>query len=847
MKTRQFLLLLAVCVMNIYLSGCTSVQPWERGNFAKPHMALDPNPLLSSLSQHNYNSREGAAGGDGPEVVGVTKFRQAKLKPKQTTNTSLQALTAAALALPGLVALPAFAADEEVSFQYGHFQEGKRQLFDSKSQLNPIEVDSIQGMAKIKLAERIRFAFNYVQDTWSGATPISTAPVVRDANKLRVREDINSGASPYLQSTPGIFDKDFRPVKLSDPDNPDSAPAGADTRLVHTLSFASPETRKQGDFKLSYDWDDASVDVGGGLSVENDYESRFANLGGRWDFNQKRTSVNAGVSYTNSHTQARLDHSAYDYYRFKSFPYKSQIQFLPDGGHLLSGNREDWAGHLGLTQIINKNALVSLNLGYTYSGGFMENPYKAVTFMFVDPNAVRPDGYLNGTYASLLEKRPDERNQWTESLRYVQHIDAVDAALHFGYRFSHDDWGINAHTFDADWAQPLGAGWTITPKVRYYSQSAADFYQPVFLSKQALPQFNQISQTSLPDNYSSDHRLSGYGALSGGVTISKQVAKGLKFDLGFEYYSHAGSLKLGGGGEGAYADFNYYVANAGMTVNLDALSASAMGGGHNHHQNGHSAHSAHSHAAPAGVMFDHSLHQAGDVMVGYRYMYSNQSGAVLHGDQAASDLAIVNQGCRTATNRYCTSTPTYMTMHMHMLDLMYAPTDWLTLMLMPQFVDMNMNMRDLEGVPDDASMHMHGGGHNTGGVGDTGMYAIAKLFDKPGHHINLSLGISAPTGDVGIKLRDTHGLGDVFIHYGMQLGSGTWDFKPALTYTGELGDWLWGAQASGIKRLESKNASGFAFGDVFQATAWGGYESDPLAIGNGARSLYCTRHGQGRV
>jgi hypothetical protein len=164
-----------------------------------------------------------------------------------------------------------------------------------------------------------------------------------------------------------------------------------------------------------------------------------------------------------------------------------------------------------------------------------------------------------------------------------------------------------------------------------------------------------------------------------------------------------------------------------------------------------------------------------------------------------------------------------MTMHMHMLDLMYAATDWLTLMLMPQFVDMNMNMRDVEGGAEDPIGHMHGGGHNTGGVGDTGLYAITKLFDTPSQHINLSLGISAPTGDVGIKLRNTHGLGDLFIHYGMQLGSGTWDFKPAITYTGELNDWSWGAQASGTKRLESKNASGFAFGDIFQATAWGGY------------------------
>jgi hypothetical protein len=55
------------------------------------------------------------------------------------------------------------------------------------------------------------------------------------------------------------------------------------------------------------------------------------------------------------------------------------------------------------------------------------------------------------------------------------------------------------------------------------------------------------------------------------------------------------------------------------------------------------------------------------------------------------------------------------------------------------------------------------------------------------------------------------------------LGSGTWDFKPSLTYTGKLDDWSWGAQISGTKRLEDKNASGYALGDMFQSTAWGGY------------------------
>ncbi len=771
--------------------------------------------------------------------MAVTKLKLTKTKPKRSANASLQALMAAALALPGLIAAPAYAEDDEVGFQYGHYQEGKRQLFDAKSQLNPIEVDSLQGSAKIKLADRLKFAFNYTQDTWSGATPISTAPVTRNANRLRVEGDINSGATPLIGDTQGVFDKHLTPMKLSTPGDLGSTVLGKDTRLVHTLSFASPETRKQGDFKLSYEWDKAALDMGGGISIEKDYESRFGNLGGRWDFNQKLTSVSAGVSYTNSHTHAMLDHDAAPYYftRGSLNPYDNTVNFATDSSGIktIDGNKEDWATHLGLTQILNKNALVNLNLGYTHSSGFMENPYKVVTFMFVDPKSqLRPDGNYNGYYASLLEQRPDERNQWTENLRYVQYIGALDASLHFDYRFFHDDWGINAHTFELDWGQPLGNGWTVTPRFRYYSQSAADFYQPVFLAKQGLPGAgilnpdgtangkypSNLSLSTLPSSYSSDHRLSGYGALSGGVTLNKQFAKGVNFEMGFEYYTHAGSLKLGGGSEGSYADFNYYVANAAMKVNLDALASADSG--HSHHSNSdhHVGHSGHGSHAPAGVMFDHALHKAGYVMVGYRYMYGNQAGNILHGDSFANDTDISKHGC---ANNPCSTAPTYMTMHMHMLDLMVAPTDWLTLMLMPQFVDMNMNLHDLKGAPDDPNPHVHPGGHATGGVGDTGMYAITKLFDRPGHHINLSLGISAPTGDVGVKLRDAHHSGDLFIHYGMQLGSGTWDFKPALTYTGELDKWSWGIQASGTKRLESKNSSGFAFGDIFQSTVWGGY------------------------
>lgn len=45
---------------SVSLIACSNVQPWERGNLAKPQMALDANPLQSAVRAHNYASREAA-------------------------------------------------------------------------------------------------------------------------------------------------------------------------------------------------------------------------------------------------------------------------------------------------------------------------------------------------------------------------------------------------------------------------------------------------------------------------------------------------------------------------------------------------------------------------------------------------------------------------------------------------------------------------------------------------------------------------------------------------------------------------------------------------------------------
>jgi hypothetical protein len=228
--------------------------------------------------------------------------------------------------------------------------------------------------------------------------------------------------------------------------------------------------------------------------------------------------------------------------------------------------------------------------------------------------------------------------------------------------------------------------------------------------------------------------------------------------------------------------------------------------------------------APAGVMFDH-MHNAGEFMVGYRYFWSRANGDTLNGTRAVSDDEIIDFGCGS---RECHMKQSEMTMQMHMLDIMYAPTDGLTLMVMPQWMTMDMTMAPLEHMGGGMGGHMENHSHGTEGIGDTIFGAMIRLSKGPGVDLHTSLMFSAPTGSVDEKVMcAAHGGGGspepCFTHYMMQLGSGTWDFMPSLTYRGSAGPWTWGAQVGGTIRMEDENDSGYRLGDIFQATAWGSY------------------------
>ena len=61
--------LFLLAVLSLICLACADVQPWERGNLAKPEMALDPYPGQTIHRAHSYGAREAAqplgSGGTG--------------------------------------------------------------------------------------------------------------------------------------------------------------------------------------------------------------------------------------------------------------------------------------------------------------------------------------------------------------------------------------------------------------------------------------------------------------------------------------------------------------------------------------------------------------------------------------------------------------------------------------------------------------------------------------------------------------------------------------------------------------------------------------------------------------
>ena len=204
--------------------------------------------------------------------------------------------------------------------------------------------------------------------------------------------------------------------------------------------------------------------------------------------------------------------------------------------------------------------------------------------------------------------------------------------------------------------------------------------------------------------------------------------------------------------------------------------------------------------APISVMGDH-MHEMGEWMVSYRYMSMEMEGLI----KGSSNVSKGDVAADYTASMMGNMLPKSMTMDMHMFGTMYAISNKWTLMGMLNYLNNDMDMI----MPMNMSME-------SSGIGDLkvgGLYDLAQ-WDS-GRRMHLNLGLSLPTGSIDEKHTNGNTLG-----YGMQLGSGTYDFHPAVTYLAQTENYSYGAQLGGILRL-GENDQDYTLGNKFEATLWG--------------------------
>ena len=184
--------------------------------------------------------------------------------------------------------------------------------------------------------------------------------------------------------------------------------------------------------------------------------------------------------------------------------------------------------------------MVSAALTLGYSDGYLNDPYKAVQRTDI---VVLPDG--DGGTIELpvvnlyLENRPDTRFRQVLQFGARHYFDGIHGALDGVYRYSHDDFGVNSHTLQLEWRQSLGPRVELTPFVRYYHQSAADFFVNTLDDVPVETPSNNPDGSS--PNYSADYRLSHFDAVSGGLKLRWRINETFSASAAYERYEMSGN------------------------------------------------------------------------------------------------------------------------------------------------------------------------------------------------------------------------------------------------------------------------------------------------------------------
>lgn len=254
---------------------------------------------------------------------------------------------------------------------------------------------------------------------------------------------------------------------------------------------------------LSQQIGDHRLELEASNSRESDYLSQGVSLNDRWELNQKNTTLSMGLNFVNDTITVR---------------------------GTADQNKKNYDAFLGLSQLLDKNTILSANLTLGYSEGYLNDQYKVI-----QRNELFGGIPVTNIYR---ENRPSSRLRAVLQLQGTHFFTAANAALDAIVRLTQDDYGITSQSLQLEWRQGLFNRLELTPFVRYYQQTAADFYH------RTLNGLNVGTPQEFPDgsgiNYSADYRLSSMATMSLGLKSRLRLSENLSLSATYERYEMTG-------------------------------------------------------------------------------------------------------------------------------------------------------------------------------------------------------------------------------------------------------------------------------------------------------------------
>ena len=222
--------------------------------------------------------------------------------------------------------------------------------------------------------------------------------------------------------------------------------ASTDNIDTQVSSASYRDNRAHGIFTATRSWENQRLSFGLGFSSEYDYNSVSGRL--RWsrDFNQKNTTLSAGIGF-----------------------YSDTIDLYDiDGVVQGEDDRETLDLSLALSHNFGPRTVGTVELALNLQSGFLSTPFHEV---ILAPTEAFPDGQR------VAERLPDQRDR-TALAFSLQHAFTPKIVQRFSVRFYDDDFGIQAQTFEAEthFRVPLARESWVYPILRFHTQDGSDYF-----------------------------------------------------------------------------------------------------------------------------------------------------------------------------------------------------------------------------------------------------------------------------------------------------------------------------------------------------------------------------------